>query len=115
MEEMQKLIGQRQGEGTPLSRPRPFSAFDTPTRAPSFDGTDAFKPLIQSIAEADDSLMQGINGYNNIQGSLEELSTAFREVRRLSSLSSSYSPCHSNLRISTSTRLKYKIPNVNAK
>ncbi|KAF8917932.1 hypothetical protein CPB85DRAFT_1284072 [Mucidula mucida] len=79
MEEMQKLIGQRQGEGTPLSRPRPFSAFDTPTRAPSFDGTDAFKPLIQSIAEADDSLMQGINGYNNIQGSLEELSTAFRE------------------------------------
>lgn len=117
MEEMQKLIGQRQGEGTPLGRPRPFSTIETPTRASTSEGSDIFKPLVQSISEADDSLTRGLTGYDRLQSSLEELSTAFSEVckNRFELRDSLLTfDCPSNRQNSRGAKLRYRMLDASA-
>ncbi|KAJ7498756.1 RhoGEF domain-containing protein [Mycena latifolia] len=73
MEEMRQLIGQRQGEGTPRSRPLSM-AVDTPVRASGSNRTyDIHRSLSTLVAEADAGLVRASSNQEALENGIQQL------------------------------------------
>ncbi|KAJ7507977.1 hypothetical protein B0H11DRAFT_1969560 [Mycena galericulata] len=79
MEEMRQLIGQRQGEGTPRSRP--FSmAVDTPVRASGSNRTDdSQRSLSILVSEADAGLSRAVSNHEALEDGIQQLTDDFKD------------------------------------
>lgn len=84
MEEMRQVIGRRQGDSTPRTRPR--STFDL-NRTPTMDKSqvDKFAQAVDDlVVETDNGLLQAVSHQEKLQESLRKLVADFREVSRIS-------------------------------
>ena len=82
MEEMRQVIGRRQGEYTPRSRPR--STFDM-NRTPTVDKSqvDRSAQVVDDlVVEADNDLVQAVSHQDKLQDGLKKLIADYREVSR---------------------------------
>ncbi|KAJ6628784.1 hypothetical protein B0H10DRAFT_1989338, partial [Mycena sp. CBHHK59/15] len=72
MEEMRQLIGQRQGEGTPRTRPLSMAVV-TPIQGPGSGRTDGLRSLGSLVQEA-------------LENGIKQLTADFKDVKHLSSI-----------------------------
>ncbi|KAF9464393.1 hypothetical protein BDZ94DRAFT_1161981 [Collybia nuda] len=79
MEEMRQLIGRRQGEGTPRSRP--FStAVDTPTRnATSINISDLSRTIDTLVSDTDKNLSRATSNQEALQRDFKQVATQLKE------------------------------------
>jgi hypothetical protein len=80
MEEMRQVIGRRQGEYTPRSRPR--STIDI-NRTPTIDKSQvdrAAQVVDDLVLEADNGLVQAVSHQDKMQEGLRKLIADYREV-----------------------------------
>lgn len=81
---MRQLIGQRQGEVTPSSRPKSFiDNSQTPVRGMSIGDSsqsEFHRTMGTLVSEADKGLAQVISNQDVLHTSLERLTSAFQEV-----------------------------------
>ncbi len=80
MEEMRQVIGRRQGDYTPRSRPR--STFDM-NQAPTIDKARvdrSAQAVDDLVVEADNDLVQAVSHQDKLQESLRKLTADYREV-----------------------------------
>ncbi|KAF8165546.1 hypothetical protein B0H34DRAFT_689520 [Crassisporium funariophilum] len=78
MEEMRNLIGRRQGEETPRSRPR-IGMFNAHVRTSSGDVGDLGKTVDTLVSEADKDLAQAQSNHELLQNELRRLASEFKE------------------------------------
>lgn len=84
MEEMRQLIGQRQGEGTPRTRPLSM-AVDTPLRTSGSNRTeDIHRSLTTLVTEADASLVRAASNHEALENGIQQLAEDLQEVRIVS-------------------------------
>jgi hypothetical protein len=84
MQEMRQVIGLRQGDYTPRSRPRSTFGLD---RTPSWDKSQidrATQAIDDLVTEADNDLHRAVSHQDKLQEALRKLVIDAREVRRLS-------------------------------
>lgn len=81
MEEMRQLIGRRQAEGTPRSRPR-STIFDTPSQSSTHTNVvDALRSLETLASEADKDLSRAVSFQETLRQNIVEMAVDCREVR----------------------------------
>ncbi|KAJ7781077.1 RhoGEF domain-containing protein [Mycena metata] len=79
MEEMRQLIGQRQGESTPRSRPLSM-AVDTPVRSSGSTRTDDIhRSLTTLVTEADSSLIRASSNYEALESGIQQLTDDLKD------------------------------------
>ncbi|KAJ7129503.1 hypothetical protein C8R44DRAFT_79844 [Mycena epipterygia] len=79
MEEMRLLIGQRQGEGTPRSRPISMAA-GTPVRASGSSRTDDIhRSLATLVSEADAGLIRASSNHEALENGIQQLSNDLKD------------------------------------
>ncbi|KAJ7765035.1 hypothetical protein DFH07DRAFT_811208 [Mycena maculata] len=79
MEEMRQLIGQRQGEGTPRSRPL-STTVDTPVRASGSGRTgDIHRSLTTLVSEADASLLRASSNHEALENGIQQLTDDLKD------------------------------------
>ncbi|KAF9481824.1 hypothetical protein BDN70DRAFT_875770 [Pholiota conissans] len=79
LEEMRNLIGRRQGEGTPRTRPR-SGTLDNPARPPSMSDANIFIRTIDNLVnEVDRDLSSAQETAQTLQTELSKMTSQFRE------------------------------------
>ncbi|KAJ7684015.1 hypothetical protein B0H17DRAFT_985586 [Mycena rosella] len=79
MEEMRQLIGQRQGEGTPRSRPLSMMV-DTPVRASGSSRTDDIHHSLSTLAsEADAGLIRASANHAALESGIQQLTEDLKD------------------------------------
>ncbi|KAJ6539507.1 hypothetical protein B0H19DRAFT_1179379 [Mycena capillaripes] len=79
MEEMRQLINQRQGEGTPRTRPLSMAA-DTPLRASGSSRTDDIhRSLTTLVTAADASLVRAASNHEALENGIQQLAEDLQE------------------------------------
>ncbi|EGN93023.1 hypothetical protein SERLA73DRAFT_98341 [Serpula lacrymans var. lacrymans S7.3] len=79
MEEMRQLIGKRQPEGTPRSRPRSIVQDSIMPRTPDPSFGDNFAYVNESASDADKSLARAVQNNESLHNDLLQLVTDFKE------------------------------------
>jgi protein ECT2 len=81
MEEMRQLIGRRQADGTPRSRPR-STVFDTPTSQSSAQANviDVSRSIETLASEADKDLSRAVSCQETLRQDIVEVATGLKEV-----------------------------------
>jgi hypothetical protein len=81
MEEMRQLISQRQGEGTPRSRPL-STAVDTPVRTSGLSRIDDIhRSLNTLVSEAEVGLTRASSNHQALEDGIQQLSEDLKDVR----------------------------------
>ncbi|KAJ6598900.1 hypothetical protein DFH09DRAFT_1129515 [Mycena vulgaris] len=78
MEEMRQLIGQRQGEGTPRSRPLSM-AVDTPVRTSGSSRDDVHRSLSVLVSEADVALVRASSSHEALENGIQQLAEDLKD------------------------------------
>jgi hypothetical protein len=81
MEEMRQLIGRRQADGTPRSRPR-SAVFDTPSQSSTqANVVDVSRSIETLVSEADRDLSRAVSFQETLRQDIVEMATGLKEVR----------------------------------
>jgi len=79
---MKQLIGKRQQEGTPRSRPRSFAAEIFMPKPPATPNASNSSLLSESVADADKFLASALSSHETLHTSLMQVVSDFKEVRK---------------------------------
>jgi len=81
MEEMRNLIGRRQGEYTPRSRPRSLAADLSVSYSPDTAQLENFASSVEElVSEADSNLARVADYHEVVQDDFKQLASDFKEV-----------------------------------
>ncbi|KAJ7283948.1 RhoGEF domain-containing protein [Mycena rebaudengoi] len=79
LEEMRQLIGQRQGDGTPRSRPL-STAIDTPVRGSGASRIDGLHHSLEAlVSEADASLTRATSNHEALEDGIKQITMDFQD------------------------------------
>ncbi|KAG1752636.1 uncharacterized protein EDB91DRAFT_1103601 [Suillus paluster] len=79
LEEMRQLIGKRQQEGTPRSRPRSFALEVSTPGPPATPSASTVSLLGESVADADKFLASALSSHETLHQSLTQVVSDFKE------------------------------------
>ncbi|KAG0709787.1 hypothetical protein DFH29DRAFT_885797 [Suillus ampliporus] len=79
LEEMRQLIGKRQQEGTPRSRPRSFALELSTPGPPVTPGASNVSSLSESVADADKLLASALSSHETLHQNLTQVVSDFKE------------------------------------
>ncbi|KAG6869324.1 hypothetical protein C0993_000077 [Termitomyces sp. T159_Od127] len=86
LEEMRQVIGRRQLEGDGLSRSRPHSVFDTPSKTHTSSGTsttivDTARNVETLVSETEKSLARAVTSQDTLQLNIKQMSAELKEKK----------------------------------